>query len=93
MKKILKLIGIFLLLIVVVIIGFTIFTKPSSPSKITIGSQSTIYRSLNGTPSENLTKVIELIGGIDKIIKNLADCPQLKSTGTLFNCEYYTTCS
>ena len=68
MKKILKLIGSFLLLVVVVIIGFIILTKPSSPRKITIGSQSTIYRSLNGTPSENLTKVIELMGGIDKII-------------------------
>ncbi len=68
MKKILKLIGSFLLIIVVIIVGFIIFTKPSSPHKITIGSQSIIYRSLNGTPSENLTKVIELMGGIDKII-------------------------
>ena len=68
MKKILKLIGSFLLLIVVVIIGFVILTKSSSPRKITIDSQSTIYRSLNGTPSENLAKVIELMGGIDKII-------------------------
>ncbi len=68
MKKILKLIGSFLLLIVVVILGFAILTKSSSPRKITIESQSTIYRSLNGTPSENLTKVIELMGGIDKII-------------------------
>lgn len=68
MKKILKLLGIFLLLVVVVIIGFLILTKSSSPHKVTIGSQSIIYRSLNGNPSENLTKVIELIGGIDKII-------------------------
>ena len=68
MKKILKIIGIFLLLIVVVILGFAILTKSSSPQKITIGSQSTIYRVLNGTPSDNLTKVIELMGGIDKII-------------------------
>jgi hypothetical protein len=68
MKKILKLIGSFLVLIVVVILGFIILTKPSTPRKITIDSQSTIYRSLNGTPSENLTMVIELIGGIDKII-------------------------
>jgi hypothetical protein len=68
MKKILKLIGIFLLVVMLVIIGFAILTKSSSPRKITIGSQSIIYRSLNGTPSENLTKVIELIGGIDKII-------------------------
>jgi len=68
MKKILKLIASFLLLIVVVILGFIIFTNPSSPRKITIDSQSIIYRSLNGTPSENLIKVVELMGGIEKII-------------------------
>jgi len=68
MKKKLRLIGIFLLAVILVIIGFAILTKSSSPRKITIGSQSIIYRSLNGTPSENLTKVVELIGGIDKII-------------------------
>jgi len=68
MKKILKLIGVFLLVVMLVIIGFLILTKSSSPRKITVGSQSIIYRSLNGTPSENLTKVIELMGGIDKII-------------------------
>ena len=62
MKKKLKLIGSFLLLVGVIIIGFAILTKSSSPRKITIGSQSIIYRSLNGTPSENLTKVIELMG-------------------------------
>ena len=55
MKKILRLIGSFLLLILVVIIGFLILTKSSSLRKITIDSQSTIYRSINGTPSENMT--------------------------------------
>jgi hypothetical protein len=69
MKKKLRLIGSFLLLVGVVILGFAILTTSSSPRKITIGSQSIIYRSLNGTPSENLTKVIELIGGIEKIIE------------------------
>jgi len=68
MKKILIFAGSLLLLAVLVIIGIIIFVKPSLPNKVTIGSQSTIYRSLNGTPSENLTKVIELMGGIDKII-------------------------
>ena len=29
---------------------------------------SLIYRSMNGSPSENLTKVVELMGGIKKII-------------------------
>lgn len=68
MKKILILVGSFLLLAVLVIIGIIIFTKPSLPQKVTINSQATIYRSLNGAPSENLTKIIELMGGIDKII-------------------------
>lgn len=68
MKKILIFAGSLLLSAVLVIIGIIIFVKPSLPNKVTIGSQSTIYRSLNGTPSENLTKVIELMGGIDKII-------------------------
>ena len=68
MKKILKLIGGFLLLIVVIIFGFIFFTKPSLPIKKTIDSQSIIYRSLNGTPSENMILVIELMGGIEKII-------------------------
>lgn len=68
MKKILKLTGIFLLLVVVVLVGFLILTKATIPHKITIDSQSTIYRALNGTTSENLIKVIELMGGIDNII-------------------------
>jgi hypothetical protein len=68
MEKILKLIGIFLLLLIVSIVGYLILTQSSTPPKITKGSQSIVYRSLNGTPSENLTKVIELMGGIEKII-------------------------
>jgi len=68
MKKILKLVGIFLLLVVVVTLGYLILTKSSTPHKITKGSQSIIFRSLNGNPPENLTTVIELMGGIDKII-------------------------
>lgn len=68
MKKILRLIGSLILLLVIVIIGFIIITKPSTPHKVTVSSQSIIYRVLNGSPSENLTKVIELMGGIDKLI-------------------------
>lgn len=68
MKKILKLAGIFLLLLVAVLIGFLALTKSTIPPKITNDSQSIIYRSLNGTPSENLIKAIELMGGIDKVI-------------------------
>ena len=68
MKKILKLIGSFLLLVIMAIAGYLILTKSSIPPKITKGSQSIVYRSVNGTPSENMTKVIELMGGIEKII-------------------------
>jgi hypothetical protein len=67
MKKLLTLIGSLLLVVILIIIGFVILTKSPTPRKISIGSQSTIFRSLNGTPSENLTKVIELMGGIDKL--------------------------
>ncbi|NWG29581.1 MAG: hypothetical protein HXY48_13765 [Ignavibacteriaceae bacterium] len=68
MKKIIKLTGIFLLLVVVVLIGFLILTKSAIPHKITTDSQSTIYRALIGTQSENLIKVIELMGGIGNVI-------------------------
>lgn len=68
MKKILKLTGGFLLLLLIVVIGYLILTKSSASQKITNGSQSVIYRSLNGNPSENMTKVIELMGGINNII-------------------------
>jgi uncharacterized protein (DUF362 family) len=68
MKKILKLIGSLLLIVILLFIGYLIFTKSSTPPKITNSSQSIIYRALNGTPSENITKVIELMGGIEKII-------------------------
>ncbi len=68
MKKILKLIGSLLLIVISLMIGYIILTKSSTPPKITNSSQSIIYRALNGTPSENITKVIELMGGIEKII-------------------------
>ena len=68
MKKILKIIGIFLLLLVGVVTGYLILTNASVSQKITNGSQSTIYRSLNGTPSENMMKVIDIMGGIENII-------------------------
>lgn len=67
MKKILNLLGLFLLLLIVFIIGYLILTRSSLLPKTIQGSQSIVYRSLNGTPSENLTKVIELMGGINKL--------------------------
>lgn len=68
MKKILKLVVGFLVLITLSIAGFLILSKPALPHKITEGSESVIYRSLNGAPSENMTKVLELMGGIDELI-------------------------
>lgn len=68
MKKKLKLIVSFLLLLILVVAGYLILTKSSIPIKITKNSQSIVYRSLNGTPSENMVKVIEIMGGIENII-------------------------
>jgi hypothetical protein len=68
MKKILKLFAFLLLLLIVFVVGYLILTKSSIPHKITTGSKSIVYRSVNGTPSENIMKVIELMGGIDKLI-------------------------
>lgn len=36
--------------------------------KPTQGGASNVYRSMNGTPEQNLRKVIELMGGVEKII-------------------------
>jgi hypothetical protein len=45
------------------------FSSDKSPMhKHTENASQIIYRAVNGTPAENLTKVIGLIGGIEKII-------------------------
>jgi hypothetical protein len=37
------------------------------PPKVTEGAQSEVFRSLNGTPQANTEKVVELMGGIDRL--------------------------
>ena len=44
------------------------FAKSTPIEKTTEEVRCALYRAINGTPSENMTKVIELMGGIDKII-------------------------
>lgn len=67
MKKILKLITVFFVLTAIVLYTYLFLTKASLPSKITKGSESIIYRTINGTPSENIEKVFEIMGGIENI--------------------------
>lgn len=67
MKKILKLLLFILFLFIVFVAGYLFLTRSSLPPKITQDSQSIVYRSLNGTPPENMTKVFEMMGGIENI--------------------------
>ncbi len=46
-------------------------------NKITKDASSSLYRAVNGTPLENITKVIDLIGGIEKIV-GVADVVVIK---------------
>jgi len=48
--------------------GYNIPAKFQSTRKITRDVQSSVYRALNGSPSENLSRVVKLLGGIEKII-------------------------
>jgi hypothetical protein len=43
-------------------------TQPNKPNKPNKPINSMIFRSLNGTPKDNLIKVVELMGGIEKIV-------------------------
>jgi len=51
-----------------VMFGNKIFTKSPLSRKMIKNVQSSVYRALNGNPSENLSRVIKLLGGIEKII-------------------------
>jgi hypothetical protein len=42
--------------------------KASAAGKMTEDAQSLIYRATNGSPHENLAKVVDLMGGIEKLI-------------------------
>jgi hypothetical protein len=44
------------------------FGKPVQTKAVTLDPKSTVYRAINGKPDENLIKVIDLMGGIEKIV-------------------------
>ena len=50
------------------VFGYNLPEKFQSTRKIARDVQSSVYRALNGSPSENLSTVIKLLGGIEKII-------------------------
>lgn len=50
------------------VFGTNAFAKAPSLRKRTQEAHCTVYRSVNGSPEKNLMKVIELIGGIEKIV-------------------------
>jgi len=45
-----------------------VFNKPVQAKPMTLDARSTVYRAVNGKPDENLIKVTELMGGIEKVI-------------------------
>ena len=45
-----------------------VHAKPLQSQKVTEDVQTSIYRALNGNPTDNLSKVIELMGGIERIV-------------------------
>ena len=64
-REILKIFG---SIIYMVSFGKIALAKQKPLRKVTVDSQVTVYRSINGNPETNLNKVIELMGGIEKII-------------------------
>ena len=52
------------------VIGFgrDAFAKKTIKRKMTEDIKTTVYRAINGRPSENLSKVIDLMGGIERVI-------------------------
>jgi hypothetical protein len=48
-------------------LGPKVFAKTFN-NKVTKDTSCTLFRAINGTPSKNLTRVIEMSGGIEKII-------------------------
>ena len=51
-----------------VALGQKSFAKPLPLREKADEVRSTVYRAVNGMPDENLVKVIEMMGGIKKII-------------------------
>ena len=52
----------------VLVFGRDAFARKTMKSTMRENITSTVYRAVNGHPSENLSKVIELMGGIEKFI-------------------------
>jgi len=57
-----------LIVLGVAAIGYNILFNNSSTRKITMDVKASLYRAVNGSPSENLSMVIKLFGGIENII-------------------------
>ena len=51
-----------------IVFGHDAFAGPPPLRKVTETVQPSVYRALNGNPADNLSKVIELIGGIGNLI-------------------------
>ena len=64
-REILKIFG---SIIGMVSFGKIALAKQKPLKKVTVDSQVTVYRSINGNPETNLNKVIELLGGIEEVI-------------------------
>ncbi|MBW2642894.1 MAG: hypothetical protein JRC89_05880, partial [Deltaproteobacteria bacterium] len=58
----------FFMTIGVLAFGRDAFAKKTIKRKMTEDIKTTVYRAVNGRPSENLLKVIDLMGGIKRII-------------------------
>jgi hypothetical protein len=50
------------------VLGSTACRKTIQPRRKVENGRATVYRSVNGLPAQNMAKVIEMMGGIDKII-------------------------
>lgn len=42
--------------------------KGASVSKVSRENSCTLYRAINGTPDENMAKIVDLLGGIEEIV-------------------------
>jgi len=49
-------------------IGYYVLLKDPPTRKITMDVKASVYRAVNGSPSENLSMVIKLLGGIENIV-------------------------
>jgi len=57
-----------ILAISTMVFGPEAFAKASSIRKPAEDAQTSVFRSINGSPSDNLFKLMELIGGIERIV-------------------------